>query len=58
MVLPERGGLMDRFASALSERIGAAQSIVVNLQYDAGEDASTLATDLAHILGRKLAMEA
>ena len=58
MVLPERGGLMDRFASALSERIGAAQSIVVNLQYDAGEDASALATDLAHILGRKLAMEA
>lgn len=58
MILPERGGLMDRFADALSGKLGGGQTINVYLQYDAGEDASTLANDLAAALGRKLAMEA
>ena len=60
MILPENGGLMDRFADALIRRTNrfGGNSIVVNLQYDAGEDASAIATDIANILGRKLAMEA
>ena len=58
MVLPRSGSMMDMFADAVSERIGGGQNVNVYLQYDAGEDASTLATDLANILSRKLAMEA
>ena len=59
MLLPQRGRMMDMFADALTDRMGGvANSINVYLQYDAGEDASTLATDLARLLGRKLAMEA
>ena len=57
MILPAQGGLMDMFADAISEKIHGGNSITVYLQYDAGEDASQLATDIAHALDRKLALE-
>lgn len=58
MILPERGGLMDRFTSALSEKLGGGRAVNIYLQYDASADATALASDLAMILNRKLAMEA
>ena len=58
MILPERGGLMDRFTSALSEKLGGGRDVNIYLQYDASADATALVSDLAMILNRKLAMEA
>ena len=55
MILPQSGGLMDQFADALSEKLHG--GVTVYLQYDAGEDANQLATDIAHALERKLALE-
>lgn len=57
MVLPRRGALMDEFAEAVASQTNG-NEINVYLQYDAREDASELATDIARALGRKLAMEA
>jgi len=57
MILPQRGALMDEFADAISDRISGGNNVTVYLQYDAGEDANQIATDIAHVLERKLAME-
>ena len=46
---------MDQFADALSAKLHG--GVTVYLQYDAGEDANQLATDIAHALERKLALE-
>ena len=58
MVLPRRGHLMDEFSSAVASKVGGGNEINVYLQYDASADATQMATDLARILNRKLAMEA
>ena len=55
MILPAQGGLMNQFADAISEKLHG--GVTVYLQYDAGEDANQLATDIAHALERKLALE-
>ena len=57
MILPQQGELMDEFAAAITEKMGGGNTVNVYLQYDAGEDASQLATDIARILDRKLALE-
>jgi hypothetical protein len=56
MILPESGALMDRFSDAIASKVGGS-TVNVYLQYDASADATQLATDLARILNRKLAME-
>ena len=57
MVLPMQGGLMDEFADAMAKRMGGGSTVNVYLQYEAGEDASQLATDIARVLERKLSLE-
>lgn len=57
MILPAQGGLMDMFSDAIAEKVNGGNNVTVYLNYDASEDANELASDIAHALSRKLALE-
>ena len=58
MILPMQGGLMDMFANNLSDKLRAGNSIVINLNYDASDDAKQMLRDIERGLENYLNLEA
>ena len=56
-IIPLSGNYMLPFARAIANEMGGGNYITVNLNYEAGEDAQTLARDLARELGNLMGME-
>ncbi|MBO7701985.1 MAG: hypothetical protein J6S36_03640 [Eggerthellaceae bacterium] len=56
-IIPLSGNYMLPFAKAIASEMGGGNYITVNLNYEAGEDAQTLARDLARELGNLMGME-
>jgi len=58
MILPAQGGLMETFATALSQKLRTGNSIVINLDYNASDDAQQMLRDIERGLENYLALEA